>query len=342
MNALFHPFEMGAIRLANRIVMPPMGTRFARGDGCAQGLHCLHYASRALGGVGLIMVEATGVENRGRCHPTNLGLYTQEQAASLARVAEAIHRAGAKAGIQLQHGGRKAYPEFGPVAPSSLAFSRDHPVPHALHVGEMEQVTQAFAQAAEGACDAGFDVIELHAAHGYLLHQFLSPHSNQRQDEYGGSVSNRLRFPLQVLADVKAAVPASVPVLMRVSGTEYLEDGYTLEEMLEFASAFRAAGVAALDVSSGGNSPVPPPTGPGYQVEVATRIREHAAVPVIAAGRLGDPSLAQAVVEMGLADLVGIGRGLLDNPHWPLYAARLLGCEEEFYAGAPYLRSLSP
>lgn len=338
MSLLFSPLEMTGLRLRNRIIMPPMGTRMATADGWARDLHVHHYAARALGGVALVIVEATGVENRGRCHPTNLGLWNDTQAAALEKVCAAIHTAGAKAGIQLQHGGRKAFGDYGPVAPSAVAFSADFPRPRELTPAELPAVAEAFAQAAERAWQCGFDMVELHGAHGYLLHQFLSPHSNRREDDYGGSRENRLRFPLQVIQAVREALPPTFPLWVRVSGDEYLPGGYTVDDMVFYCQAFRRFGVTAVDVSSGGNSPAPPLVFPGYQVAPAARIRGEAEIPVMAVGRLGQAALAEAVLSLGLADLVGVGRPLLDNPFWPWQAARELGSEDELYAESLYLR----
>jgi NADPH2 dehydrogenase len=332
MAHLFESFSVEGVTLRNHIMMSPMLQRSATADGLPTQWHLLHYGARAVGGVGLIMCEGTSVERRGRITERDLGLWDDRQVAPLAQVVAACHEHGAAIGVQLAHHGRKAWADnrgYGPeptVAPSALAFGEGWSTPHALTTEEIEGVVTAFADAAERARDAGFDVVEVHAAHGYLINEFLSPLTNRRNDHYGGTLENRLRFLLRVI-DATRKVWEDRPLFTRVSATDYEPGGINLEDMVAIARHLRAAGVSMLDVSSGGITPKPPPTWPGYQVPFAERIRREVGIPTVAVGLITRPEQAEEVIAKGCADLVALGRELLRDPYWPLRAAGELGAE---------------
>ncbi|GGI97072.1 oxidoreductase [Alicyclobacillus cellulosilyticus] len=322
---MFDPVSFRGLTLKNRIMVSPMCQYQAGPDGVATDWHFVHYGSLALGGAGLIMVEATAVESRGRISNRDLGLYDDRHVDGLRRMVAFVHSQGVRIGVQLAHAGRKADLAEPIVAPSAVRFSERYQVPHALTEAGLDEVEQAFAAAARRAVAAGFDVIEIHAAHGYLLHQFLSPISNLRTDAYGGSAAGRLRFPLRVVQAVRRAIPDDMPLFIRVSASEWDDRGFTLDEVIQFCQAFREAGVDLVDVSSGGNTPSPPRVYAGYQVPFAQAIRERVKVPVAAVGLLDQPVLADAVIQEGRADLVAIARGFLRDKHWGHTAARALG-----------------
>ncbi len=330
---LFESFRLRGVTFPNRIVMSPMCQYSAAADGRATDWHLVHYGARAAGGAGLVMLEATAVESRGRISDRDLGLWDDGQVDGLARVVRFCQAQGARVGVQIAHAGRKAWsdrkgrgPEQ-PVGPSPLPFAEGWAVPAELTAGEVARVVESFRRAAERALWAGFDVLEIHAAHGYLLHEFLSPLANRREDEYGGSLPNRLRLPLAVIAAVRSAWPEDRPLFIRVSASDYAAGGLTVEEMVEMARSFRQAGVDLVDVSSGGLVPAEIPVGPGYQVRFAERIRCGAGVPTCAVGLITAPEQAEQVLRSGQADMVALGRELLRHPHWPLYAARALGAD---------------
>ena len=328
MPGLFDTYELRGLKLKNRVVMPPMCQYVATVDGAPTDWHYVHYGARAIGGAGLIIVEATAVESRGRLSGNDLGIWNDGQIEGLKRLVQVCQRHGATVGIQLGHGGRKAWP--GPerlVAPSAIPFLEGQSVPVELSAVELEAVVKAFVEGARRAVAAGFEAVELHGAHGYLIHQFLSPHSNHRADEHGGALENRLRFPLEVVRAVKAAIPEKTALFIRVSADEYAEDGYTTDEMVEMCRAFRRAGVDLIHVSTGGNVPKSPTVWPGYQVPYAERIRKEVGAPVIAVGKLDSPQLAESAIRQGQADLVAVGRGMLRDPHWMIHAALALGVE---------------
>lgn len=328
MPSLFDPFELKGLQLKNRLMMSPMCQYQAHEDGTVSDWHFVHYGARAMGGIGLIIVEASGVENRGRITKNDVGIFSDEHIPGLRRIVDYVHSYGAKIGIQLAHAGRKSELQAEPnVAPSSIAFSENYRTPHELSVSEIKQIVEAFAKATKRAVSAGFDTVEIHGAHGYLIHEFLSPISNRRTDEYGGSMEGRIQFALEVIHRVKQEIPDEMPLLMRVSASEYSSEGYQVKDMVEMAKQFKAAGVDLLDVSSGGNVPVPPETYPGYQMAFAGQIRKHADIPVITVGRIETPQMAEEAVRNGRADIVAIGRGLLRDPHWAQTAARALGKE---------------
>lgn len=333
-STLFSPLTLRDRTLRSRIVMSPMCQYSAGDDGRATDWHLTHLGARAAGGVGLIVVEATAVEARGRISPGDLGLWNDEQIDPLARIAAFVHSQGAAIGIQLAHAGRKAGTDlpwrggkplgWSIVAPSAVPFADGYPTPHALTAGEIDDVVAAFAAAARRAAAAGFDVIEIHAAHGYLLHSFLSPLGNQRTDDYGGSLDNRARLLRRVVAAVRAEWAG--PLFVRVSATDWRDDGWTLPDTVELARWLRLDGVDLIDCSSGGIVPgVRIPVGPGYQVHLAEAVRAEAGIASGAVGLITTPEQANAIITAGQADVVLLGRELLRNPYWPLHAAAALG-----------------
>ena len=339
-HRLFSAFQLRSFEFANRIGVSPM-CQYSSQDGFATDWHLVHLGSRAQGGAGLVMLEASAVVAEGRISSGDLGIWKEEHIPALERIARFIHSQGARAGIQLAHAGRKGSmtPPFSgerlltaeegawePVSASAVAFSASYAVPRALDQTGIDAVVEAFRQAARRALTAGFDFVEIHAAHGYLLHQFLSPLANRRTDSYGGSFENRTRFVLQVVDAVRAEWPAHLPLFVRISATDWAEGGWNIDESVELARSFRDHGVDLVDVSSGGMVPnVTIPIGPGYQVEFAARIRREAAIATAAVGLITDPVQANTIVEQGQADLVFLAREFLRDPYWPLHAAASLG-----------------
>lgn len=334
---LFSPFTMRGLTLPNRIVVAPM-CQYSAVDGNATDWHIIHLGHLALSGAGLLVLEATGVQPQGRITGGCLGLYSDDNEAALARVLEVVRRYSAMPiGIQLSHAGRKASSkppsapgpvdtrEWQTVGPSAVAFSEDRQVPTALDRAGMDSVIEAFAQATRRAARLGLDMVEIHSAHGYLLSAFLSPLANHRTDAYGGSLENRMRFPLEVFEAVRAAFPADQPVGVRCNGTDWHVNGITPEEAVTYARALRERGCDFVDVSTGGNAVTEIPMEPGYQVPFAARVRAEAEVPTRAAGLIRDPHHAEAIVRDGRADMVALGRGLLNDPRWPWHAAEDLG-----------------
>ena len=348
MTALFEPYTLRALTIPNRVWMPPMCQYSAAPQGPETGVptdwHFAHYAARATGGTGLIIVEATAVSAQGRISPYDLGIWNDTQVEAFRRITRFLAAQGTVPAIQLAHAGRKASTDrpwkggapVGPdahgwdsVAPSPLAFDDRHPAPAELTVDQIEDVVEQFAAAARRALAAGFEVAEIHVAHGYLINEFLSPHSNHRTDAYGGSYENRTRFALEVVDAVREVWPDDKPLFFRVSATEWLEDGgWTADDTVRFAADLRAHGIDLLDVSTGGNaSGVRIPTGPGYQVPFATRVKNETALPVAAVGLITDVEQAEKILANGEADAVLLGRELLRNPSWARHAARELGGE---------------
>jgi 2,4-dienoyl-CoA reductase-like NADH-dependent reductase (Old Yellow Enzyme family) len=342
MSALFQPLTLREVTLRNRIAVSPM-CQYSADDGLPNDWHFVHLGSRAVGGAGLVIAEASAVTADGRISPADTGLWSDEQAEAWARIARFVSEQGAVAGVQLAHAGRKASTEvpwrggrpvagaeggWQPVAPSPLPFAPGYPVPRELAIDEIERVVGAFRDAARRAEQAGFALVEIHMAHGYLLHQFLSPLSNQRSDEYGGSLENRMRLPLAVAAAVREAFPVERPVLARLSATDWMEGGWDLEQSIELARALGERGVDLVDCSSGGTSPdARVPLGPGYQVDFAAAIRKRAGIATGAVGLITEPAQAEAIVASGQADIVLFARQMLRDPYWPLRAARTLGVE---------------
>ena len=334
MSALFaEPLHLRSLTIPNRLFMAPM-CQYSAVDGFPNEWHLRHYAERALGGVGLVVVEATAVSPEGRISPSDLGLWNDDQGRAFSPLVKAVHDAGCRIAVQLAHAGRKAstYPPWKgkgavparaggwePVAPSALAFDSDYSSPRELEVSEIDRLSSAFGAAARRAMEAGFDAVQIHAAHGYLIHQFLSPLSNRRGDGYGGSPDKRQRFLREVTQAVRGALPESAPVLIRVSATDWLEGGWEVEECARALSAVKGLGLDFVDVSSGGLAPgAQTPIGPGYQVGLAARIRERTAIPTGAVGLITTVEQIEQILLSGSADAVSLGRLLLRDPCWPL------------------------
>ncbi|WP_128101982.1 NADH:flavin oxidoreductase/NADH oxidase [Paenibacillus sp. DCT19] len=331
MKDLFSPFTIKGMELKNRIVMSPMCQYSVDNkDGIATDWHYMHYVSRAVGGTGFIMIEMTDVEPDGRISDFDLGLWSDEQIPALKRIVDACHSYGAKVGIQIAHAGRKAEDAEVPVAPSAIAFDENSKTPRALTTDEVKGLVEKFRSAVARAVKAGFDTIEIHGAHGYLIHQFHSPLTNKRDDEYGKDLT---LFGREIITAAKGEMPDHMPLLMRISAKEYVEGGYDLQESIQFAKEYQEAGVDMFDISSGGEGPIAawgrPGTHAAYQVPLAKGIKNALNVPVIAVGRLDDPTLANAVIGNEEGDLVAVGRGLLRNPYWALEAASKLRKETQ-------------
>jgi 2,4-dienoyl-CoA reductase-like NADH-dependent reductase (Old Yellow Enzyme family) len=334
---LFSPIALRGLTLPNRIFVAPM-CQYSAVDGSATDWHVIHLGQLALSGAGLLVIEATHVEPQGRITNDCLGLYSDDNEAALARVLAVVRRySPMPIGIQLSHAGRKASSKRqtapGPVdtgqwrtvGPSPIAFSADRQVPLELDRAGMHRVIEAFAQAARRSARLGIDLLEVHSAHGYLLSSFLSPLANQRTDAYGGSLANRMRFPLEVMEAVRAAWPQERPLGVRCNGTDWHQHGITPDEAVAYAKALRSIGCDFVDVSTGGNAVTKIPLGPGYQVPFAAYVRREAGIATRVAGLIRDPGHAQAIVAGGEADMIAIGRGLLNDPRWPWHAAEELG-----------------
>ena len=344
MPHLFDPLQLGGLRLANRIVIAPM-CQYSAEEGSATDWHLVHLGHLALSGAGLLVIEATAVSAQGRISPHDLGLYSDANEAALARVLAAVHRhSPIPVAIQLSHAGRKGSSrapweggaQIRPDAPGGWRTEAPSAAPHApgelapvvLDRAGLARVRDAFARTAARAARLGLAGIELHAAHGYLLHQFLSPLANQRDDEYGGSLDKRMRFPLEVFDAVRAAFPADRPVWARVSATDWVPGGWDVEDTIAFARALHARGCAAIHVSSGGVSPAQKiEPGPGYQVPFAQRIKEAVGLPTIAVGLITEAQQADAIVRGGQADAIALARAMLYDPRWPWHAAAQLGAQ---------------
>ncbi len=343
MSQLLSPFTLRGVTLRNRVAMSPMCMYSAGEDGVATDFHLAHLAARATGGVGLIITEATAVEARGRISANDLGLWDDGQIEPLARVVRLCKSQGAAMCSQLAHAGRKAWTPMkgaGPlpaVAPSPVPFDADWTAPHALTPEELDGITSAYRAAALRAVRVGFDVVEVHAAHGYLLHQFLSPIANHRTDAYGGPLENRARMLLRVVDAVREVWPMSQPLLVRLSSTDWIEGGLTVEDQVRVAGWLKTRGVDLVDCSSGGITPALPPVGPGYQVPFAERIRREAGIATMCVGLITTPEMAEEIVRNGRADMVAMGRELLRNPYWPLQAGRAL--EHDIAWPKQYLRA---
>ena len=338
--SLFTPLRLRELELKNRVGVSPM-CEYSAKDGHPGPWHFVHLGSRAVGGAGLLITEATAVQDIGRISPQDTGIYLDSHTESWQPIAEFIREHGAVPGMQLAHAGRKgstAQPWHGgqkveikdggwvPVAPSAVAFDTNYPQPKELTVQEIDQIVDDFRAAARRALAAGFQVVEVHAAHGYLAHEFLSPLCNFREDEYGGSFENRVRFPLRVARAVREVWPAKWPVLVRVSATDWKEGGWDLEQSIEFCKRLKTLGIDLIDVSSGGAVPgVRIPVGPGYQVKFAAAIRKEAGIATGAVGMITDAAQAQTILTTEQADIVFLAREILRDPYWPLRAAHQLG-----------------
>jgi 2,4-dienoyl-CoA reductase-like NADH-dependent reductase (Old Yellow Enzyme family) len=354
MSALFTPFRVGALELRNRIVIAPM-CQYSAVDGCMTDWHVIHLGHLALSGAALLTIEATAVLPEARITYADVGLWNDATEATIARTLESIRRwSDIPIAIQLAHAGRKASTEvpwkggaqvppdhpngWQTFAPSAIPFEAGQQPPVALDRDDLTRVREAFAAAAQRAARLGVDAVQLHCAHGYLLHEFLSPLSNRRDDEYGGSPENRMRFPLEVFDAVRAAFPADLAVSMRVSGTDWADGGWDIDQTIAFARALEARGCAAMHVSSGGLTPAQQiPVGPSYQVPLARAVKRATRMPVIAVGLITEFEQAEAVVGTGDADLIALARTILYNPRWPWHAAAHFGAQVK--APDQYLRS---
>jgi 2,4-dienoyl-CoA reductase-like NADH-dependent reductase (Old Yellow Enzyme family) len=342
MAQLFDPLTVRGVTLRNRIAVSPM-CEYSSDDGFAADWHLVHLGSRAVGGAGLVLTEASAVVPEGRISPGDLGIYRDEHVAKLAEIVAFVHGQGAVAGIQLAHAGRKgstARPWDGgkaidpsnggwiPVAPSAIAFAPDYPNPRAMTLAEVQAVPRDFAAAARRAVKAGFRVIEIHGAHGYLLHEFLSPLCNERTDEYGGAFENRTRLIREVAAAVRSEIGEELALFVRISATDWAEGGWDVDQSVRLAQALKTLGVDLVDVSSGGAvAHQQIAVGPGYQVPFAERIRHEAAIPTGAVGLITEPEQADEILRGERADLVLLAREMLRDPYFPLHAAETLGVD---------------
>lgn len=340
MSNLFDPLTLRGVTLRNRIAVSPM-CQYSSTDGFATDWHMVHLGSRAVGGAAIVMTEASAVLPEGRISPQDLGIWDDRHIEMLARIAAFIHQHGALAGIQLAHAGRKAStyaPGRGDGAvpeseggwqvsgPSSDPFTDNYPKPQPLTLEGIHAVTEAFAQATRRARQAGFDIVEIHGAHGYLIHEFLSPFSNHRKDEYGGSFDNRTRLVREVVTAVRDAWPENLPLFLRISATDWEEGGWDPAQSVELARQVKTLGIDLVDCSSGGNLPhAAIPAGPGFQTPFAERIRQEAGILTGAVGFITSPQQADHIIRSGQADMVLLAREMLRDPYWPLRAARELG-----------------
>ena len=346
MRMLFEPIEIGGIKIKNRIMMAPM-CMYSAVDGVVGAFHTAHLGARAVGGVGLIMVEATGVSPEGRISPYDAGIWNEKQAEAFKPVVEFCKSCGSVMGIQLAHAGRKAStnaPWLGDnplkpgeggwqvLAPSSVPFDEGYPVPKEMNENDIEKVINDFANGAKNADKAGFDVLEIHAAHGYLINEFLSPISNKRTDKYGGSLENRARLLLEIISAIKSESRLkNKPILVRISAVDWVEGGFDIESSIALAKMLKKAGVSLIDCSSGGTSPKAKMNIYfGYQLGFAKEIREKAGIAVSGVGLITKPEFADFILSSGTADMVALGRELLRNPYWPLEAAHKLGADIEW------------
>lgn len=327
MNSLFEPLEIREMTLKNRVAMSPMLMYMAADDGLVTERHFVHYGARILGGVGLVMTEVVAVEPRGRISRQDLGLWADTQVEGLRRLTGFAHDCGAKIGVQLAHAGRKSTAQAKGVGPSAIAYG-EFPAPEPLDTAELGSIVDAYRQAAVRADRAGFDCLEIHAGHGYLLHEFLSPISNQRTDEYGGSVQGRAKLTLDVMAAVREVWPSEKPVFVRVSAEDGVDGGISLEETDGLVKQLVSLGADLIDASSGNITPgYAGRIYPGYQAKYSQRIKESCGVLTGTVGSISTAEVAELVVSSGSADLVFVGRALLRDPHWTLNAAKTAGIE---------------
>jgi 2,4-dienoyl-CoA reductase-like NADH-dependent reductase (Old Yellow Enzyme family) len=350
MSQLFTPLLIRDISFNNRIVVSPM-CQYSSRDGMADDWHLVHLGSRAVGGAGLVFTEATAVLPEGRISPADLGIWKDEHIDGLRRIVKFVRSQGSEIGIQLAHAGRKASVSepwnggklvkqnaWTPVAPSAIAFDEGYGAPEELTLEGIAQVIEAFKAAARRAMKAGFKVVEIHAAHGYLLHQFLSPLSNRRTDEYGGLFENRVRLLMEVVGAVRAAWPAGYPLFVRISATDWVEGGWAVEDSVRLATLLKGSGVDVVDCSSGGLVPYAKiAVGPGYQVGFASRVRATGMM-TAAVGMITEATQAEAILVEGQADLIVMARQMLRDPYFPLHAADELGFSEMYWP-LPYQRA---
>jgi 2,4-dienoyl-CoA reductase-like NADH-dependent reductase (Old Yellow Enzyme family) len=355
MSKLFTPITFRELTIRNRIFVSPM-CQYSSKDGVPNEWHLVHLGSRAVGGAGLVMVEATAISAQGRISPADTGIWNKEQGDAFAPIAKFITEQGAAAGIQLAHAGRKGSTDlpwqggaaldarsggWQTVAPSALPFALGDPVPREATREDLETILGQFTSAARRAVEAGFQVVEIHMAHGYLLHEFLSPLANRRTDEFGGSLENRLRFPVRVAKAVRDIWPEHLPVFVRISASDWMEGGWDLPESLELARKLKEIGVDLIDCSSGGMVlEAAPPFGPGFQTPFATAVRNEIGIATGAVGYIFDPVQAEQIVATGLADAVFLARGFLTDPYWPIHAAKALRVDYKWpdqYERAKYI-----
>ncbi len=358
MSRLFTPLTLRSVTFKNRVFVSPM-CMYSSDDGMPNDWHMVHLGSRAVGGAGLVLVEATGVSPEGRISPADSGLWSEAHARAFQPIARFMEAHGAVAGIQLAHAGRKASTRvpwegggtippgepsgWQPVAPSAIPFREGDAPPHALTLAEVDDVVAQFERGARLALLAGFRVIELHMAHGYLLNEFLSPLSNRRDDAYGGDRAGRMRLPLRVAEAVRAAWPAELPLFARISAVDWAEGGWTIEDSVAFARELKARGVDLVDCSSGGlvaHQKIA--LGPGYQAPFARAVRSGADVPTGAVGLITEPAQAEEIVASGTADAVFLARALLRDSYWPLHAAQALGVGRQEDWPVQYARAVAP
>ena len=353
---MFDPLKIRDIEFPNRVWVSPM-CQYSATDGVVGEWHRIHLGAFASGGAGLVMVEATAVVPKGRISTACPGLWSDKHAEAFSPMVDFAHSMGTRIGIQLAHAGRKgstllpwddhviastAEGGWSTDAPSAISY-QDFPVPHALTISEISQLSQQFIDAAKRAITVGFDVIEIHAAHGYLFHQFMSPLSNERDDQYGGSFENRIRFLCEVAKAVREVMPESNPLFVRISATDWVSGGWTLEESIGLAKLLKEIGVDLIDVSSGGlvhDAKIT--TGPGYQVEFAQAIKKNSGILTSAVGLITEPSQAEQIVQLGQADAVMLGRAMLRNPHWPMSAAEELGVRISWQKQFERARRIAP
>ncbi len=355
MPHLFDPIVLRDLTLANRIVMSPM-CQYSSVDGFLNDWHFVHLAARAVGGAALVLTEAAAVSPEGRISPSDLGIWNDAHIGAFARTIRFVKGEGSAIGMQLAHAGRKGstHPPFAghgavtpaeggwqPIGPTAAPFSENFPVPRAMTIADIAEVVAEFRRAAERAQLAGFDLVEIHAAHGYLIHEFLSPLTNTRTDEYGGSFENRIRFCLEIVDAVREVWPERLPLFIRLSCTDWSAGGWDIEQTVELARRLAGRGIDLIDCSSGGNlAHATIPLGPGYQVPFAERVRREASIPTGAVGLITAPAEADAVIREERADLVLLARELLRDPYWPMRAAREL--EQPFGWPQQYLRAAPP
>jgi 2,4-dienoyl-CoA reductase-like NADH-dependent reductase (Old Yellow Enzyme family) len=342
MSKLFSPIQLRGLTVKNRIFMSPM-CQYSAHDGILNDWHRVHYGSRAVGGAGLVMIEASSVSPEGRITPYDSGIWSAQQVEALRLIIASIREQGATPGIQLAHAGRKGsctQPWKGgkgislkdggwqPPAPSAIAFSADYNMPVEMSQADIDKVTAEFAASTKLALDAGFETVEIHMAHGYLLHQFLSPLSNHRSDSYGGSLENRMRFPMQVAQTVRDLWPDDKPVMVRISATDWVEGGWDMAGSLALVRRLKSIGIDMVDVSSGGLVPgAVIPAAPGYQTAFAAELRRETGMAISAVGMITEAVQAEHILVTQQADVVSIARELLRDPYWPLHAAKKLGVD---------------
>ena len=354
MSHLYDSLTLRGVTLRNRIGVSPM-CQYSSDDGFANDWHLVHLGSRAAGGAGLVFTEAAGVEARGRISPNDLGIWKDDHIEFLARIVKFLHGQGATAGIQLAHAGRKAgtarpweggHPlsdddgGWTPLAPSSIAFSEQHRTPQALSIDDISTIKTAFKEAAIRAVEAGIDVIEIHGAHGYLIHSFYSPLSNHREDQYGGSFQNRIRFLMETVQEVRSAIPDDKVLAVRISATDWLKNGWTVEDSVALARCLKDEGVDLIDCSSGGISPSAQiPVGAGYQVPLSEQVRHGAEIPTATVGMITQPMQADELIRNGRADIVLLGREMLRDPYWGIHAGDVVHAREQVAIPDQYLRA---